>query len=30
MKARIDAENKAKVRLDEVDLSSVISASAKK
>ena len=30
MKARIEAENKAKVKLDEVDLSSVISASTKK
>ena len=29
MKSRIDAENKAKVRLDEVDLSSVIAGSAK-
>jgi hypothetical protein len=29
MKARIDAENKAKVKLDEVDLSSVIAGSAK-
>jgi hypothetical protein len=29
MRARIDAENKAKVRLDEVDLSSVIGASKK-
>ena len=29
MKSRIEAENKAKVRLDEVDLSSVIAGSAK-
>src|SRR5512138_736486 len=29
MKARIDAENKAKVKLDEVDLSGVIAGSAK-
>lgn len=29
MKARIDAENKAKVKLDDVDLSSVIASSRK-
>ena len=29
MKAKIDAENKARVKLDEVDLSSVIAGSAK-
>ena len=29
MKSRIDAENKARVKLDEVDLSSVIAGSAK-
>ena len=29
MKAKIDAENKAKVKLDEVDLSSVIAAGKK-